>query len=129
MGLVTGDVFHVSPRAISMEWFSGLVGGEKGSGVVIPLGQVLWLEGDTVASRGEKATLVGATLSDVLTDMARRQAHVTLRTRHVDVQGVIVGVGPDFCDLLRHPATHSGTTRRFPLHAVVAIFQGTATWG
>lgn len=128
VGLVTGDVFHLSPRAISPDWFSGLLGGDKGSGVVIPLSAVLWVEGDSVASRGAKAPLVPATLSDVLTDMARRHAHVTLRTPHSDVAGVMVSVGPGFCDLLTHPGP-SPTTRRFPFHAIVAIFQGSATWG
>ena len=129
VGVVTGDVFHVSPRAISADWFSGLVGGERGSGVVIPMSAVLWVEGDSVASRGEKAPLLQATLADVLTDMARRRTPVTLRTPHADVVGVITSVGPGFCDLLVHPERHSGTSRRFPFHAIVALFQGASTWG
>ena len=129
VGMVTGDVFHVSPRAVAVDWFSGLVGGEKGAGVVIPVASVLWVEGDTVAVRDETGSLVTATLSDVLVDMARRHTHVTLRTPHSDLVGVITSVGPGFCDLRLNPAPHSGTTRRFPFHAIVAIFQGAATWG
>lgn len=129
VGLVTGDVFHVSPRAVALDWFSGLVGGEKGAGVVIPVASVLWVESDTVGSRDEKLSLVAATLSEVLADMASRHAHITLRTPHSDVAGVIASVGPGFCDLLVNPAPHSGTTRRFPFHGIVAIFQGAATWG
>ena len=129
VGVVTGDVFHVSPRAISADWFSGLVGGERGSGVVIPMSAVLWVEGDSVASRSEKAPLVQATLSDVLTDMARRRTPVTLRTPHSDVVGVITSVGQGFCDLVVQPERHSGASRRFPFHAIVALFQGAATWG
>ena len=127
--VVTGDVFHVAPRAVSTDWFSGLLGGERGSGVVIPLSAVLWVEGDSVASPGEKAPLVQAKLADVFTDMARRHSPVTLRTPHSDAVGVITSVGPDFCDLRLNPSPHSGTTRRFPFHAIVAIFQGAATWG
>ena len=129
VGVVTGDVFHVSPRAVSREWFSGLVGGVRGSGVVIPMSAVLWVEGESVASRGEKAPLVQATLSDVLADMARRQSRATIRTPHSDVVGVITSVGPGFCDLLIRPASHSGTTRRVPFHAIVAVLQGAVTWG
>ena len=129
VGVVTGDVFHMSPRAVSTDWLSGLVGGAKGAGVVIPLGAVLWVEGDTEPGRREKAPLVQATLSDVLTDMARRRTPVTLRTPHSDVVGVITSVGPSFCDLLVHPERHSGASRRFPFPAIVAIFQGTITWG
>jgi hypothetical protein len=129
VGMVTGEVFHVSPRAISTDWFSGLVGGDRGSGVVIPLSAVLWVEGDAMAYRGERSPVVTATLSDVLTDMARRNAHVTVRTPHSDAVGVITGVGNGFCDLVSRPTTHLGATRRFPFHAIVAIFQGTVTWG
>jgi hypothetical protein len=129
VGMVTGEVLHVAPRAVATEWFSGLLGGDKGSGVVIPVTAVLWVEGDTVATQGDKATLVRATLLDVLADMARRHAHVTLRTQHSDYPGVIMSVGPGFCDLLLHPTPHSGITRRFPFPAVVAIFQGATAWG
>ena len=129
VGVVTGDVFLVSPRAVSREWFSGLVGGEKGSGVVIPVASVLWVEADTLAARDETVSLVTATLSDVLADMARRHTRATVRTLHTDVMGVITSVGPGFCDLLIHPTSPSGTTRRVPFHAIVAIFQGAVTWG
>ena len=129
MGVVTGDVFHLWPRAISTEWFSGLAGGEKGSGIVIPVSAVSWVEGGPVSSRDETPSLVAATLRDVLTDMARRRAHVTVRTHHLDATGVMVSVGSDFCDLALHPAPHPSATRRFPFHAIVAIFQGAFAWG
>ena len=129
VGMVTGDVFHVSPRAVATDWLSGVVGGEHGAGVVIPVGAVLWLESEGAPRDGQKTSVVAATLSDVLTDMARRRARVTLRTRHSDVVGVIVGVGKDFLEVAGEPATHAATTRRFPFHAVVAIFQGAIAWG
>ena len=129
VGMVTGDVFHVSPRAVSIDWFSGLLGGEKGLGVVIPVSAVLWVEGSSLASRGEEPALVQATLADVLTDMARRRARVTLRTPRSDVAGMLASVGPGFCDLILHPTPHTSATRRFPFHSIVAIFQGAATWG
>jgi hypothetical protein len=129
VGMATGDVFHVAPRAIATGWFSGLVGGDRGSGVVIPLSAVLWVECDATTSGAERTAVVGATLSDVLTDMARRHAHVTVRTQHSDAAGVIGSVGDGFCDLVAHPTSHQGTARRFPFHAIVAIFQGATTWG
>ena len=125
VGVVTGEVFHVSPRAVSREWFSGLVGGEHGSGVVIPAGAVVWVESDSITFPDKPAGLVSATLADVLTDIARRRALVTIRTAHGDAVGTIEGVGKGFCDLVA-PA---GMTRRFPVSAIVAIFQGTVTWG
>jgi hypothetical protein len=129
VALVTGDVFHVSPRAVGTDWVSGVVGGEQGAGVVIPLGAVVWIECDGVSSHGQKTSLVAATLSDVITDIARREARITLRTVQSDTAGVIVGVGKDFLDVASQPAGRSSVARRFPLHAVVAIFQGSVAWG
>ncbi len=129
VGMVAGDVFHVLPRAVATDWLSGLVGDERGAGIVIPVGAVLWLECEGAPLDDQKTSPVVATLSDVLIDMARRRARVTLRTRHSDVVGVIVGVGKDFLDIAREPTTYPATTRRFPFHAVVAIFQGSIAWG
>jgi hypothetical protein len=129
VGMVTGEVLHVSPRAVATDWLSGLVGGEHGAGIVIPVWAVLWLESEGARRDGQKTSVVAATLSDVLIDMARRRARVTLRTMHSDVVGVIVGVGRDFLEVAGEPATHATTTRRFPLRAVVAIFQGSLAWG
>jgi hypothetical protein len=129
VGVATGDVFHVVPRAVSTGWFSGLVGGESGLGVVIPLGAIAWVEFPTGrASSGNTAT-VSATLSDVLRDIARRRAVVTVRTMHSDVVGVIASVGNGFFDVAGHNTTPLATTRRFPLTSIVAVLQGSATWG
>jgi hypothetical protein len=126
VGVVTGEVFHVAPRAISTEWFSGLVGGDQGSGVVIPLLSVGWLESDSMTPDGEKSAVVGATLSDVLNDMVSRHAQVTIHTQHGDIAGVITSVGHEFCDVAGTSAT---TARRVPFSSIVAVFQGSGTWG
>jgi hypothetical protein len=129
VGVKSGDVFHVSPRAVGREWFSGLVGGEKGSGLVIPVTAVSWLEGDGVSPGDEIANPVTATLADVLTDMARRRATITIRTLQSDYVGVIANVGRDFCDVAGGPPSSSRAVRRFPVAAIVAVFQGSIAWG
>jgi hypothetical protein len=129
VGAVTGDVLHVTPRAVSTEWFSGLLGGERGSGVVIPLASVEWLESSGAASRRAQTTVVQATLVDVLADIRRRSAPVTIRTRHSDFAGNIVGVGKDYVDAVGHHTIHPTLIRRFPFPSIVAVFQGFASWG
>jgi hypothetical protein len=87
------------------------------------------MECDGVSSDGQKTSLVAATLSDVMTDIARREARITLRTVQSDIVGVIVGVGKDFLDVGSQPTGRASVARRFPLQAVAAIFQGSVTWG
>lgn len=129
VGLVTGDILHVSPRAVSTQWFSGLVGGEGGSGVVIPRWGLDWVDVAAGERHRKKDPPLTVTLRDVVTDMASRAVSVTVRTRHGDWRGVIAQVGFDYCDVAgRHH--HLGvTTRRFPYRAIVAVFQGSDTWG
>jgi len=129
VGLVTGEVFHVSPRAVSAEWFSGLVGGDRGAGVVIPVSAITWLESDAVSGGSQKTALVSATLREVLTDIARRQSSVTIRTLRCDYAGVIVRVGDGFCDVAGQPDSASGSSRRFPFKAIISVCQGSAVWG
>jgi hypothetical protein len=129
VGVTSGDVFHVWPRAVSSEWFSGLIGGNRGSGVVIPLTAVGWVEGSISPPGPKKPGFVQATVQDVLTDMARRRATVTIRTLHSDYVGVIVRVGNDFCDVAGQSTSSPGGVRRFSFAAIVAVFQGSTAWG
>ena len=128
-GLATGEVLHVSPRAVSAQWFSGLVGGERGAGVVIPLAALEWIDAGVLPVQRERPALLPTGFSEVLTDMASREALVTIRTRHGDVAGVIVGVGSNFCDVTGISGARPGGVRRLRLSAIVAIFQGSGAWG
>ena len=128
-GLATGEVLHVAPRAVSTQWFSGLVGGERGAGVVIPLTALEWVDAGVLPTQRERPALLPTGFTEVLTDMETRNALVTVRTRHCDVAGVIVGVGKDFCDVAGTPGVRRGGVRRLRLAAIVAIFQGSGAWG
>ncbi len=129
VGVVTGEVLHVSPRAVATEWFSGLVGNERGSGVVIPVAAVEWIEGGLSSSPPSSAPALSATFADVLADIARRSASVTIRTRRSDFAGCVVRVGDGYVDAVGSHSTHSTPSRRFSTASIVAVFQGAATWG
>ena len=129
VAVMTGDVFHVSPRAVGVDWFSGLVGGEHGSGMVIPLTAIVWIEGGDGSAPRHTGAPVAAPFRVVVADMARRRAVVMIRTATSDVAGVIVGVGEGFCDVAAGPTGPAGSIRRFPFRSIVAIFQGTGGWG
>lgn len=129
VGVVTGDVLHVFPRAVATQWFSGLVGGERGSGVVIPLAAVEWVEGRPTGSHQTPKPVLSATLADVLADIAKRSAPVTIQSRQSDFVGRVVSVGDDYVDVAGAHSTPPRPTRRFLMASIVAIFQGGAHWG
>lgn len=127
--LGTGEVLHVAPRAVARDWFSGLVGGENGSGVIIPSGSVEWLDQRPSSHRGDLQPFLAASLTDVLSDLGRRRVLVTVRLDHGDCQGVVVEVGGDFVDVA--PMTVSGPSsgRRIPFSRVVIVLVGQRSWG
>ena len=129
VGLITGEVLHVSPRAVAGQWFSGLVGGERGAGVVIPLTGLEWIDAGGLPTQRERATVLPTRFVDVLSDMSARRALVTIRTRNSDVAGVIAGVGDGFCDVGAPGDARTQGLRRVSLPAIVAIFQGAGAWG
>jgi hypothetical protein len=129
VGLLGGRVLHVEPRAVGADWFSGLVGGEKGSGVVIRFAACEWLEGTPGAGGSRPGHTVRARLGDVFSDLVHRRAHVTVRTWHGDCRGVLVEVGSDFIDIQTSHGEPRRSVRRVPLHAIVAVLTGEGRWG
>lgn len=129
VGLGSGDVLHVAPRAVGPDWFSGLVGGEKGSGVVIPFRGLEWLEDPSSGAPAPREQTARAQLGDVFSDLMNRGVHVVIRTAHGDSRGVLVEVGGDFIDVAPSHSRAGHPVRRFARHAIVAVFTGESRWG
>jgi len=129
VGITTGDVLHMSPRGCGSDWMSGLIGGDTGPGIVIPLASVVWLEGPAMLP-GEIATPgTKARWRDVLADMVHRRAAVTVRTSHGDTHGVISSVGVDYIEMAGGATGLAGTVRRIRLAAISFVLSGHAGWG
>jgi len=129
VGLWCGEVIHVAPRAVGRDWFSGLVGGENGSGIVIPLHGCEWLEGSPSPRTADTPRQVSAHLGDVFSDLKNRRVVVTVRTTHGDCRGVMSVVGGDFVDLAPSDGHRDRPIRRIPHHAIVAVLTTAGRWG
>ncbi len=125
----TGRVFHVLPRAVGGEWFSGLIGGDHQSGVIIPFSAIEWMESEVVSQPAVAPRQTRATFHDALTDVRQRSERVSVDTLHSRHDGTLETVGVDYVDLL--PAVHQGAglCRRIPLRSVISVTVGGPSWG
>jgi len=127
--LVTGRVFHIWPRAVGRDWFSGLIGQDQQTGVIIPLSAIEWAESEVTNPMPPTAQPTRASFRDALADMVQRSQRVTVDTPHRRHDGVLSSVGIDYVDLCATARDDSRFSRRLPLSAVVMITVGGSGWG
>jgi len=129
VGVVTGEVVHLSPRGVGTDWVSGVVGGEGGTGVIIPAEAIDWVDASKAVWETAPGRMADASLVDVLQDLVHRSVAVTLRTPHLNSHGTIVWQGEDFVDCLTHAGEVSPTVRRIRRRSIVMVLVGVAAWG
>jgi hypothetical protein len=128
VGLVSGDILTVTPRSVGREWFTGIIGREDGSALLVPLHAIDWISNTAQASdTGGSVTAVGIT--EVLVDLARRRVPVVCECRGGIVRGVITAVGGDWFDLAPGDGGAGDRCRRVAIPGLVCLRYGNRSWG